>query len=426
MFGFNLERLGNTLDRINGVGLQYLPSRCLPARHLRGSCSVCVDICPRQALSQGEAGTPHAVLVDADVCDGCALCVEACPTEAFVLPSRIPVDTLPLRCGRTGNGASAEQGRVLNCLGAIGLVELLELNTLATASDNEQDPQQYALYHGECAACPLQSGFDQFSERYAAARELVAARQERWALQLVKSAAAAQTPKDSGVQRQVSEAAATLSRRHLLQGLRNRSQEAVIAYALPPEKPVWWSDGHLPNETSRRRRRLSYWLVNADICTCDKPVDPEAESERTSSLAHVPLWTIAVQGSCSACDICGDACPEGAIGWSVHDDDGSARFLVDAWRCDGCRLCEQLCPSNAIKIDRASQLAPAVTQSLRQAVVRRCPSCAQPVILGNEGQDLATNADADALTPDNIRSRCPNCTFDASALLGDHPFTIDL
>ena len=41
---------------------------------------VCVEVCPKQALSQTERGT---IAVDEENCDGCGICVDECPIGAI-------------------------------------------------------------------------------------------------------------------------------------------------------------------------------------------------------------------------------------------------------------------------------------------------------------------------------------------------------
>ena len=44
------------------------------------SCGSCADLCPVEAISEGEG----QFVIDADVCVSCGACADQCPTEAIV------------------------------------------------------------------------------------------------------------------------------------------------------------------------------------------------------------------------------------------------------------------------------------------------------------------------------------------------------
>jgi len=43
------------------------------------SCGTCVDVCPSEAISEGE----EKYVIDPDTCIDCGACVEECPVEAI-------------------------------------------------------------------------------------------------------------------------------------------------------------------------------------------------------------------------------------------------------------------------------------------------------------------------------------------------------
>ncbi len=43
------------------------------------SCGACKDVCPVDAISEGDA----AYVIDPDVCTDCGACVSECPVEAI-------------------------------------------------------------------------------------------------------------------------------------------------------------------------------------------------------------------------------------------------------------------------------------------------------------------------------------------------------
>ncbi len=43
------------------------------------SCGACVDVCPVEAISEGDT----KYVIDPDLCTDCETCVEECPVEAI-------------------------------------------------------------------------------------------------------------------------------------------------------------------------------------------------------------------------------------------------------------------------------------------------------------------------------------------------------
>ena len=44
------------------------------------SCGSCVDVCPVEAISEGDP----IYVIDADLCTDCAVCADECPVEAII------------------------------------------------------------------------------------------------------------------------------------------------------------------------------------------------------------------------------------------------------------------------------------------------------------------------------------------------------
>jgi Pyruvate/2-oxoacid:ferredoxin oxidoreductase delta subunit len=69
-----------------------------------GSCDICIDRCPPEALSMGEDDVP---VVNLDRCFGCAVCATSCPDEAIRMVNKpgfpgIPKDPKALREAMSG------------------------------------------------------------------------------------------------------------------------------------------------------------------------------------------------------------------------------------------------------------------------------------------------------------------------------------
>ena len=65
--------------------IHWIGSRCI-------GCRLCLDVCPRGALS---AGTAEGIIIDRDICQGCGACADECPSTALeLLGTRWSVDAL--------------------------------------------------------------------------------------------------------------------------------------------------------------------------------------------------------------------------------------------------------------------------------------------------------------------------------------------
>lgn len=63
----------------NRIGVAVIDEeRCIA--WIQGSCRVCVDACPYEALAADASGRP---VVDADRCNGCGICENRCPSNTY-------------------------------------------------------------------------------------------------------------------------------------------------------------------------------------------------------------------------------------------------------------------------------------------------------------------------------------------------------
>ena len=74
--------LTQALSRLDDCPIIVSVERCLNRRHKDAGCHRCIDLCPKQAISQLED-----IAVDSEKCVACGLCWRVCPTEVFALKS---------------------------------------------------------------------------------------------------------------------------------------------------------------------------------------------------------------------------------------------------------------------------------------------------------------------------------------------------
>ena len=106
---------------------------------------------------------------------------------------------------------------------------------------------------------------------------------------------------------------------------------------------------------------------------------------------------------CTACDVCVQACPTGAL--SLHHDGPTSTLTHDAERCRSAAQCVRLCPAQAVQVTgRATfaQVLDAPVTDLAALTTTTCPRC-------------------QARHPGDPNSLCPPCHHRQT-----HPFTSNL
>ncbi|MBN1439102.1 MAG: 4Fe-4S binding protein [Anaerolineales bacterium] len=106
------------------------------------------------------------------------------------------------------------------------------------------------------------------------------------------------------------------------------------------------ADAGLVHSVSNTREGHSY-ICNCCTCSCGI-LRGMAEGGMASVVAHSGFVCQVDQAACSACGLCAERCPFGAI--AVN---GAAR--VDPVRCAGCGVCTITCPSQALTLVRRAE-----------------------------------------------------------------------
>jgi ferredoxin len=89
----------------------------------------------------------------------------------------------------------------------------------------------------------------------------------------------------------------------------------------------------------------------------------------------LPWHTRTIEEACSACMVCAENCPTGALEGS--SDPGTRRISFDPAFCTNCSLCQQICPQDAIRPRRAQSATEAEDQRavLMHRTTRQCDVC---------------------------------------------------
>lgn len=300
-------------------------------------CHACVDTCPQGALTWSRGVVTH----DASSCEPCGLCVTACPTSSLRNPAVTP---LQLRAQMSalldsGVGPPEERGIVWRC---------------SRATRPETDP-------GWCPVDVPCTGM----------------LRPDWLLAPLLLGAGAVAIRPCG------DSGCPLGNDARVERTLAFCRDFLAEVGLPPELVRSRTDsapgGALdlaPVENIFEAGSASAVLLSLAETTAapatvrvDHPASPVG-------LVHIGT------ASCTACTMCAQSCPTGALAFETAGEDLTVSF--DASLCSACAQCLPRCPEfagGAIRLERVSDVA--VMQSGRRILFReevsRCVRCGEVI-----------------------------------------------
>ncbi len=357
-------------------GLVSQPSfhreRCLRYRYHLNRCDYCISSCPAGAIKED-----FYLELDTEKCIGCGICWQVCPTEAWAFP-RSPEKTLretilslkapglELLCHR-----AAAQNHILSrapvavntkrCLASLSLPLLLE----AVLSTSEG----LWLNDEPCSQCPIKSVHGLIQQQAQKANLILKAFGKR-ELVFLKSSLTRNESLMPATIHQGDEP--LLDRREafsLLQGelvglirkTLGETLESLFGQFLPPPDSL---PKHLPEQRLRLVRVLA---------RLGSPEDLEISNSK------LPFGVVEIEGQCTACGLCANQCPTGALLFLRHQGNFAIDFVPLA--CIGCRVCEGFCPAKVLKVKQYfsfSSLLRIPRLTLFKGQLKICQRCGKP------------------------------------------------
>lgn len=335
MLGVGLGQIANVLEKFDSQNLRIDPLQCSRLRHMKATCTRCMDHCPQHAISFDDS-----IRINVDKCNDCGICTGVCPTGALEATSpsnpelmrrieqRRETAVLAFACSRVFQG-SDERVIGVNCIGRLD--ESILVGALAHGI------RQVVLIDGPCGDCPNAAGRQVAARAVAESNALAQAFGRPPAISL-----AAELPFPFVVADGSASSSDALSRRAFLTSFLRESRAAAALTVTTvlekePEKKIVRVKGELPQHLSTKRQLLLEMLPRIG-----QPVSLDFARENGS-------WaTCRIKESCTACQMCAFFCPTGAL--SKTEEEGKPALTFRVSHCTNCRVCVEVCYWKALEL----------------------------------------------------------------------------
>jgi ferredoxin len=329
---------------------------CLHSQDQYSECAACFSICPVEAITVGKSP-----VLNTEVCQSCLACIPVCPVGAYradddvadLLNCATHVEDQPveLLCGlhpqpETGTDSETIGIRIHGCLAGLGTGAYLTLSALGLL--------RILPRTDACRACKWQTLSPEIHHQTERANRFLSAWDRGDTITCMDKI-------ESPVERALWDAKnPPLSRRDLFRMMARQGQ-VVMARAM--------ENGVTASRQQPGRDRLR--LLSA--------VSHLAKPSGNTDLKELSFATVAISESCTACGVCGRACPTEALRFEKNDDEMTFSMTFSAQNCIGCDLCEHVCLPSAITLNHAPTFEQVFdvkeTIMVKSAPMVRCERC---------------------------------------------------
>lgn len=339
---------------------------CLNMRGRTLSCHACSAACPVEALDL----SVDAIEVDDAACTRCGACLPVCPAGVMRLTSFDPQRFLQALGGEVEVhlhcSASQDQGGGV----VIPCYRVLDARLLGAAL---ADGSRTLWLHGtaSCGDCDngdARAWLDQLQQQL-----------QQWFGESAPTLKIAEPGSTGAPGERVREDQPPMNRRNFLRFAGIQAADSAAGWFLPIE------------EGTSEKEALPFYLDDEEVKR------PAAYQARLAARAmrlpwkdetSLPWRTRTLAEHCTACMICAQRCPTGAL--DAVEKHGARMISFEAALCTDCGLCERLCPEHAIRprevLTPEDVVAPRALLLHRD--LRKCRGCGQPYLPEPGGSDL--------------------------------------
>jgi Fe-S-cluster-containing hydrogenase component 2 len=305
-------------------------NRCLHSQDQYSECRACFEACPVEAITVGKPPS-----LDTTRCQSCLACLPACPVGAYRADddvshllncaSHVEDQIVELICGlyphaETGVNPDSIGIQIHGCLAGLGTGAYVALSALGL--------KRISLRTDACSACKWRSLSLEIRQQAERANRFLSAWDKGDSVICMDEI-------ESPVERPLWDVKnPPLSRRDLFRLLARQGQ---IAMARAMENGMTSS----ARQPGRDRLRL--------LSAFSHLSEPAASAD----LNGLGFATLTISDSCTACGVCGRACPAGAIDFKKNEEEMTFSISFSTQKCIGCNICDHVCQPDAITLNHA-------------------------------------------------------------------------
>lgn len=368
--------LTQALSKLDGRPVVLSAERCLNQHHKDAGCHRCIDLCPKQAITQ-----PECIEVDSEKCVACGLCWRVCPTEVFALKALDDAKLLTQVClllSQTNRFEVACSRAIRNeairsdCPGILELTCLGQLPPALLIASTVAGAEMIWLNDSLCHECELGANYIVVKETITTTQNLLSAFGRKPSVFSYQDSAGLLSAKGtSSATVKVRAEEPLLSRRDIFRSLGSR-----VAHELTEMTSNLVEDILSIAATAKKleQRPPAHRLLLAQLFVkLGKP------AKSSVNLIKLPMAEVKFSDQCSACGLCLRFCPTGALQSEASDED--IKFKFTTVYCIACDICRKVCPSGAINLSDeidTTRLAEQEPEVLLRCKLASCTMCGAP------------------------------------------------
>ena len=358
-----VEKISDLIETPN----YFHKEKCIQWLSKRRDCSLCVDHCPVNAISINTT-----LEIDHDKCVHCGLCLRLCPVGALVGEDGFSklircfqfmesTDCVEFVCSQNPNAELGSDGNLLvlqvdRCLAAYGPSVFLFLQAIGI--------HRIILRLDGCEKCKIGSvKKDLLQAKDDAESFFLASESTQLNIEVIEKIAPAFHKRPV-----IQINNPSINRRGFLSLFSKQSINFLSKLLeLSPESN---KGGRCPSDERFRLIKLIK-IITKDV----------TEGQQLEIAKRLKICSISINDRCSACGVCADVCPTGALSYHV-DDEGMFQIKFSPLNCVNCGICADCCEMGAIKVNEThtSNQSQSVFDIQNQALLRsgelkRCKRC---------------------------------------------------